>query len=42
MDKSSLSDVLIITENQEYIETLKIQNKKSISVVPIWKWIKSF
>jgi len=43
MDKFSLSDGLIITENEEYTETLEIQNKKyNIRVVPIWKWLRAF
>lgn len=43
MDKFSLSDGLIITENEEYVETLEIQNKKyNIMVMPIWKWLRDF
>lgn len=43
MDKFSLSEGLIITENEEYIETLEIKNMKhTIVVVPIWKWLRAF
>jgi hypothetical protein len=43
MDKFSLSVGLIITENEEYTETLEINDKKyKIVVVPIWKWLRIF
>lgn len=43
MNKFSLSSGLIITENEEYVETLEIKNKKyTVVVVPIWKWLRTF
>ncbi len=43
MDKFSLAEGLIITENEEYVETLEMQSKTyNIAVVPIWKWLRSF
>lgn len=43
MDKFSLSEGLIITENEEYNETVEIKNKKyEIVVKPIWKWLRIF
>jgi len=42
MDKFSLSNGLIITENEEYVETLEMNNKKYIIwVKPIWKWLRA-
>jgi predicted AAA+ superfamily ATPase len=42
MDRFNLLDGLIITENEEYTETIKIENKKyNISVEPIWKWLRN-
>ena len=42
MDKFSLAKGLIITENEEYIETIEHKNKKYlIEVKPIWKWLRS-
>jgi len=42
MGKFSLSDGLIITENEEYVETLEIKKRKyNIVVMPIWKWLRN-
>ncbi len=43
MKKFSLSHGLIITENEEYVETREIENKKyNIVVFPAWKWLRAF
>lgn len=43
MDKFSLSTGLIITENEEFSETLEINgNHYKIDVIPIWKWLRIF
>jgi len=42
MDKFSLSIGLIISENEEFVETLERNNKKyTIFVKPIWKWLRT-
>lgn len=41
MDKFSLSNGLIITENEEYVETAMVNSKKyTIEIRPIWKWLR--
>jgi hypothetical protein len=43
MDQFSLSNGLIITENEENIEIIDIKNKKyNIIITPIWKWLRNF
>lgn len=43
MDKFSLSTGLIITENEEFSEILKINDRQyKIEVVPVWKWLRAF
>ncbi len=42
MDKFSLSDGLIITENEEYVENIELNGKKyTVVVKPIWKWLRA-
>ena len=42
MDKFSLSEGLIITENEEKTENLEIDGKVyKISIKPIWKWLRT-
>ena len=43
MDKFSLAEGLIITENEEYTEILEVNNNQyKIIVMPIWKWLRIF
>lgn len=43
MDKFSLVEGLIITNNEEYSEIVEIKDKKyNITVKPIWKWLRNF
>jgi predicted AAA+ superfamily ATPase len=43
MDKFSLSTGLIITENEEFSETIRIKGRPcTINVMPIWKWLRFF
>lgn len=43
MNKFSLSTGFIITDNEEFTEVLKVDNKQyKIEVVPVWKWLRIF
>ena len=43
MNAFSLSEGLIITENEEAQEIIEKNGKKyQIAIVPIWKWLRAF
>ncbi len=41
MDRFSLKDGLIITENEDYDEMIEMKGKKyNVSIKPLWKWLR--